>query len=420
MKYNLLNNVYFVEGAKNSTICDGNSGKVYSLNKVATRLFKKHDQSFLEELAKLNIFQTSEKNKHEEIQEVTVNKPSFIWFEIATNSCNLKCKHCCIGQNSKSQKRVNSLTFENWKDAISQAYNLGIKRCQFIGGEPFLFHQEDKDLIDLVMYAKEVGFSDIEIFTNTQIISEKQIREISDLNVKIATSIYSRDEKIHDRITGEQGSLQRSLKAINKLISLDINVRVEVVLMSINEETIEETVEYLKSLGVKYRKPDPIRPVGKGIDSLLTPSLNSMKKYGFFMAPNFITTKEKFLSNKVSNACLSNRLAIIDTGDVIPCVFSREKVLGNIKSQTLEDIISDPVTEKIRSITKDQILVCQDCEYRYVCTDCRPLAATSYEVIDSFFKYPNPRCTYNPYTGEWGKGTWKYTEKGLTYNLLNE
>lgn len=50
-------------------------------------------------------------------------------------------------------------------------------------------------------------------------------------------------------------------------------------------------------------------------------------------------------------------------------------------------------------ITKNKIKQCQNCEYRYACSDCRPLAIGIYEEDDA--KYP--RCCYSPEKGIWEK-----------------
>lgn len=47
-------------------------------------------------------------------------------------------------------------------------------------------------------------------------------------------------------------------------------------------------------------------------------------------------------------------------------------------------------------ITKDRIEVCKDCEFRYICTDCRCF------IIDESNIYSKPKnCKYNPYSTEW-------------------
>lgn len=62
---------------------------------------------------------------------------------------------------------------------------------------------------------------------------------------------------------------------------------------------------------------------------------------------------------------------------------------GNIKSTSLVDVCA---LRKFRSywfITKDKIKVCKDCEYRYVCNDCRAFVK---------HKFDKPKkCNYDPY-----------------------
>jgi len=73
-------------------------------------------------------------------------------------------------------------------------------------------------------------------------------------------------------------------------------------------------------------------------------------------------------------------------------------------------IISTKVKETWE-LTKDKVLVCKDCEYRYACFDCRPLAADS-NCGKNYSTAPAPRYTYDPYSGEWGSGIWRINNHG--------
>jgi hypothetical protein len=60
------------------------------------------------------------------------------------------------------------------------------------------------------------------------------------------------------------------------------------------------------------------------------------------------------------------------------------------------------------SINKDQITVCKDCEFRYVCTDCRAY------LLDAGDLYSKPsKCTYDPYTAEWRPPAEEQTSAGV-------
>ena len=69
---------------------------------------------------------------------------------------------------------------------------------------------------------------------------------------------------------------------------------------------------------------------------------------------------------------------------------------GNIKDTTLEEALNHPDFKKYWNIKKDDITKCKDCEFRYICTDCRAYI----EDPDDIYSAPL-KCGYDPYTGEW-------------------
>lgn len=47
-----------------------------------------------------------------------------------------------------------------------------------------------------------------------------------------------------------------------------------------------------------------------------------------------------------------------------------KKSFGNVFQTPLETVVSDSDFMKIWKIKKDDIEVCKDCEFRYICSDC--------------------------------------------------
>ena len=69
---------------------------------------------------------------------------------------------------------------------------------------------------------------------------------------------------------------------------------------------------------------------------------------------------------------------------------------GNIQDTSLQKALDHPDFKKYWNITKDQVAVCQDCEFRYICTDCRAY------LDDPEDTYSKPlKCGYNPYSATW-------------------
>lgn len=67
-----------------------------------------------------------------------------------------------------------------------------------------------------------------------------------------------------------------------------------------------------------------------------------------------------------------------------------------VKTSILWEALEHPDFKKYWYIHKDQIEVCKDCEFRYICTDCRAYL----EDPDNLYSKPL-KCGYDPYTCEW-------------------
>jgi len=97
------------------------------------------------------------------------------------------------------------------------------------------------------------------------------------------------------------------------------------------------------------------------------------------------------------NSCLDRKISIDAEGNIKNCPSMKES-FGNIRDTTLAEAIEKPGFKKYWDINKDKIRVCKDCEFRYICTDCRAYV----EDPEDFLSKPL-KCGYNPYTGEWSE-----------------
>jgi radical SAM protein with 4Fe4S-binding SPASM domain len=118
------------------------------------------------------------------------------------------------------------------------------------------------------------------------------------------------------------------------------------------------------------------------------------------MAPECVAVREQFERNRHWNPCWAGKLTVGSDGTIMPCIMGRAESLGNAREQTLAEVLDSPALRRLWGITKDMVAVCRDCEYRYLCGDCRPLAAAAGEG-DLYGK--SPRCTYDPVQGDWGR-----------------
>ncbi|MFQ6084530.1 MAG: methyltransferase domain-containing protein [Candidatus Aminicenantia bacterium] len=91
------------------------------------------------------------------------------------NRCNLHCKICDIVQQQSSKTK--EIHIKKIKKLIDEASELGATRLHTTGGEPII----RKDILEIVNYAKKLGFKKITLDTNGRMFSYKDFCE--DLNL---------------------------------------------------------------------------------------------------------------------------------------------------------------------------------------------------------------------------------------------
>ena len=89
------------------------------------------------------------------------------------------------------------LTAADYLSVMSQAYAMGCRRMQFIGGEP----QLNPDFRRLLVASKAIGFEFVEVFTNLTRLDEETVRFARSAGVRFATSVYSDRPEVHAAIT---------------------------------------------------------------------------------------------------------------------------------------------------------------------------------------------------------------------------
>ncbi len=115
-----------------------------------------------------------------------------------------------------------------------------------------------------------------------------------------------------------------------------------------------------------------------------------------FISPNYFLVNLKHFSESLSaNNCLNQKVSIDQYGFFRNCPAMPDN-FGHISDTSIFTVIENPVFAEKWHIAKDQITICQDCEFRYVCSDCRAF------VSEPLNHYSKPaKCSYNPYLTEW-------------------
>lgn len=128
---------------------------------------------------------------------------------------------------------------------------------------------------------------------------------------------------------------------------------------------------------------------------LVSKLISSSTHCGIVHSDYFVTNIPAFSEALHHNSCLNRKISIDINGEIKNCP-SMYKSYGNVQNLKLADAINNDEFKKLWTIKKDDIGICRDCEFRYICTDCRAYI----EDPEDLFSKPL-KCGYDPYSAKW-------------------
>lgn len=171
------------------------------------------------------------------------NKENFNCFSFAdiayielTRSCNLRCRHCL---NSSGKAMKNQLNFGEFEDLILKFSESGIQEIRLTGGEPLVFPK----IFDLIKLCTKLGIY-TSIGTNGTLITKNVAKKLKDVGLKKAIVSIDGTEEKHDYIRGK-GNYKKAMNGITNLLELNIDVRINSVIM---KENMEDVIKLAKQI----------------------------------------------------------------------------------------------------------------------------------------------------------------------------
>lgn len=123
--------------------------------------------------------------------------------------------------------------------------------------------------------------------------------------------------------------------------------------------------------------------------------INDRSHCGVINSNYFSYSISSFSEAQKFNTCLNRKISVDTAGEIRNCP-SMIKSYGNIKDTSLQQALNKKGFKNLWNINKDIIAVCKDCEFKYICTDCRAYTEEPHNI------YSKPlKCGYDPYSAKW-------------------
>ena len=170
-----------------------------------------------------------------------------------TKKCNLECTYCW---DTGTRENLGEMTTEQIFKTLDNAWDMGIRRFNPFGGEPFI----RKDMFDILDYSLEKGF-EVTITTNGTLMSEEKciklvekIEESQKRRFIVLVSLDGSTQTENDYIRGKN-SFRKTVQVLETLQrerarrNVDMGIIINTVVSRNNFKTMNQMVELCKLIG---------------------------------------------------------------------------------------------------------------------------------------------------------------------------
>jgi len=327
-------------------------------------------------------------------------KPVVMWN--LTRQCNLACEHCYM--DAKSGGR-DELSLEEGVHLIDDLAEMKIPVLIFTGGEPLL----SKNFYAYAFHAREVGLRTV-ISTNGTLITPEVARLLAEAKIRyVGVSLDSARPESHDRFRGVSGAHAMALQGLKNARDAGLRTGLRVTLTRDNWHEVPALLDMALDQNIPRFCLYHLVPTGRGAgiaDRDVTPE--QRRSVIKFLAEAAVELKGKEIEilttdspmdgayllellkgdprrenvarllKNAGGCSTGTKVANINhRGDVHPCHFMPQVVVGNVRERSFRNIwIDNPVQElvELRKIKENLKGACGECEYLDLCGGCRQKA----------------------------------------------
>lgn len=341
-----------------------------------------------------------------------------------TNRCNLRCRHCY--QSSDRRPLDHELTLAEKLDLVDQLAEQYVPMVAFAGGEPTI----SPDLLPVLHRCRRHGMH-VSVATNGTALTPRLTAALAEAGARyIEVSLDSVRPERHDAFRGQPGMWQRTVEGMRQVVRQPgLRLGIAMCVHQGNFDEVEDMLHFARDIGASCIAHFNFIPVGRGVEMVegdLTPRqrewllrrLNEEMQSGrigvISTAPQLGRVCLAFASADGRQACShagSGRgwkarvvakylggcgagrtyVCIEPSGDITPCVYMPQRVLGNVRERRFADIFRN---NDLWDVLCDRTRLthhCGECRYRNYCGGCRARADAYFGAVNA----GDPGCVFN-------------------------
>ncbi|MCG8418778.1 MAG: radical SAM protein [Proteobacteria bacterium] len=305
-------------------------------------------------------------------------QPVTVTFQV-TDRCNYECAHCY--QEHADNNELSTAEIERILGEIADA---GVLFLNLMGGEFFMRRDAD----DILRTAHELGFA-IKLMTTGHHIGDRRADLIASLRpIQVDMSLYAATPHLHERVTRQEGSWQRTYSAARRLIARRVPVFLKAPVMEVNAGDLANVAELARQIGAEFTFDATITSMENGRQEPVALRMSAATLRAFYRDER--SGVADFLAE--TSGRLGELGDAADSLDATPCRAGQQAVsinprgqvkpcnglpitCGDLRQQSFEDIWrGSSGLGEIRQLRWATIAECNVCELRRYCHRCHGMA----------------------------------------------
>jgi len=313
-----------------------------------------------------------------------------------TEKCNSRCITCNVWQEQSNKPE---LTIEDLEKIFYQLKEVKIKTIGFYGGEPLL----RKDIGEVARKAKSIMKESRILLITNGLLLKKKAEELLEGGIDVACISLDGIGEVNDKIRGVTGYYHRVIEGIEELKKIDrkkkVKINIGTTLISLNLHQVPQLISLARELGISwsfnlfdtsayhFRNTDDPLSLKKIDEDLIDETIEYIeqerKKYpqtlvgidpiGLEFAREYLKGEEPFFH------CVLGYLRVYI--DCYMNVYSgcwALSPLGNLKEEKLKNILNSPrYKERLKKMYELKCPYCT-CGYLINCLINKPFSGMRY------------------------------------------
>jgi len=341
-----------------------------------------------------------------------------------TQHCNLSCKHCY--QDADHQPLADELTRAEKLDLVDQIAEQYVPMIAFAGGEPTIC----PDVLPVLRRCRHHGMH-TSVATNGSTMTPRLAAELAEAGARyIEISLDSVHPEKHDAFRGVPGMWHRTVRGMRCVAQQPgLRLGVAICVHQGNFDEVEDMLQFAVDIGASCIAHFNFIPVGRGLEMAagdLTPAqrewllqtfnrwmqagrigvLSTAPQLGRISLTHASADGRQSCSHAGSGAgwkarvvakylggCGAGRtyVCIEPNGDVTPCVYMPQRVLGNVRRRRFIDIFRHNEFSDLLCDRSKLTHHCAVCRFKNYCGGCRARADSYFGAVNA----GDPGCIFN-------------------------